>query len=124
MARPLGEFSHGSRRRNHVPTFVQNDAHLRQQFVAVNTGTNLITERIQNSGRIGNDFETPHPERIEGELLVIVQRWTALPVNGAQRRNLGVASFLLPKVTVGFPGNYRAACQFPLLKQGVATPDF
>jgi hypothetical protein len=36
----------------------------------------------------------------------------------------GVASFLLPKVTVGFPGNYRASCQFPLLKQDVATPDF
>ncbi len=36
----------------------------------------------------------------------------------------GVASFLLPKVTVGFPGNYRVPFKFPLLKQGVATPDF
>ena len=39
-------------------------------------------------------------------------------------RRLGVPSFLLPKVTVGFPVNYRASCQFPLLKQDVATPDF
>ncbi len=36
----------------------------------------------------------------------------------------GVASFLFPKVTVGFPVNYRAAWQIPSLKQDVATPDF
>ena len=34
---------------------------------------------------------------------------------------LGVASFLVPKVTVGFPGNYRASCEFPPLKQDVST---
>jgi hypothetical protein len=88
FARPLGEFTHGSRRRNHIPTFVQNDAHLRQQFVAVNTGTNLITDGIQNTGCIGSDFETRHAERIEGELLVIVQCLTALSINGPQRRDL------------------------------------
>ncbi len=36
----------------------------------------------------------------------------------------GVASFLLPKVTVGFPGNYRVPFKFSLLKQGVPIPDF
>ena len=46
------------------------------------------------------------------------------PWTGRSRADVGVASFLFPKVTVGFPVNHRAAWQFPLLKQDVATPDF
>ena len=45
-------------------------------------------------------------------------------VSIVNQAGFGVGSFLLPKVTVGFPVNYRASCQFPLLKQDVATPDF
>jgi uncharacterized integral membrane protein (TIGR00698 family) len=45
-------------------------------------------------------------------------------VSAIRKAGIGVGSFLLPKVTVGFPVNYRASCQFPLLKQDVATPDF
>jgi hypothetical protein len=88
LARTLGEFTHGSRCGNHVATFIQNDAHLRQQFIALNTGTNLITECVQYTGCIGGEIESCHAERIERELLVIVQRFAALPINCPQGRNL------------------------------------
>jgi hypothetical protein len=79
--------------------------------------TLLALRRALRNGTVWIDHSLAFRSR--ERLFIPAERWE-------KERNsyYGVGSFLLPKVTVGFPVNYRASCQFPLLKQDVATPDF
>jgi hypothetical protein len=80
----------------------------------------LAGARSDDQYDAGAQYRERH-QSLSGLDLVIPQVSITEPLIGVL---IGVASFLLPKVTVGFPGNYRVPFKFPLLKQGVATPDF